>query len=241
MTWWGRAWVRGLEEAAYHDADLRTARALSRGGEIGGITVDRGRLVASVSDARGLWTASVALPVLDREGAEALVEVVAAQSGRIGSLLAGDLPHSLVEHAEESGVELLPFGSELEASCTCEGWLDPCPHALALLYQATWLLEADPFVLLHLRGLPRDDLLAALHARTSAHGVRYGVGSGDCGSARRRHLRRRRGRHGRHRRHRARSRARHRGRRRAARGPDPRAPRRSRAARRASLLTRGGG
>ncbi len=36
-------------------------------------------------------------------------------------------------------------------------------HALAVLYQLTWLLEDDPFVLLQLRGLPRDDLLARLH------------------------------------------------------------------------------
>ena len=169
VTWWGRAWVRGLEEAAYHDDDLRTARALSRGGTIGGLTVDRGRLVAAVNDARGLWTVSVDLPVLDAGSLEALVEVVAAQSGRVGALLAGDLPHSLVEHAEEAGVELLPFGSELAATCTCEAWVDPCPHALAVLYQATWLLEADPFVLLHLRGLPRDQLLAALHARTTTY------------------------------------------------------------------------
>ena len=161
--------MRGLEEAAYHDADLRAGRALSRSGGLGGITVDQGRLVAAVTDGRDLWTASVALPVLDAASVEALVEVVAAQSGRVGALLAGDLPHSLVEHAEESGVELLPFGSELEAACTCEAWLDPCPHALALLYQTTWLIEADPFVLLHLRGVPREDLLAALHARTTTY------------------------------------------------------------------------
>ncbi len=167
-TWWGRAWVRGLEEAAFHESDLRTARALSRGGQVGGITVDGGRLLASVTDGRGLWTAEVVLPVLDAEGVAALVEVVAAQSGRSAALLAGELPHSLVEHAEESGVELLPFGSELAASCTCDAWVDPCPHALALLYQVTWLLEADPFVLLHLRGLPREALLAGLHARATA-------------------------------------------------------------------------
>ncbi len=44
-----------------------------------------------------------------RTGAgEALVETVAAEAGRIAALLAGDLPHALVEHAEEAGVELLP-------------------------------------------------------------------------------------------------------------------------------------
>jgi uncharacterized Zn finger protein len=65
------------------------------------------------------------------------------------------------------GVELLPYGGELEASCTCDPWLDPCPHALALLTQATLLIERDPLVLVHLRGLPRDELLARLHDRAA--------------------------------------------------------------------------
>jgi len=123
-------------------------------------------VVAAVVDQDGLWTVRCAVPVLDDAGSTALVEVVAAQAGRIGSLVAGELPHSLVEHAEEAGVELLPYGGEFEASCTCDAWLDPCVHALAVLYQLTWLLEADPFVLLHVRGLPRDELLARLHARS---------------------------------------------------------------------------
>ncbi len=162
-TWWGKAWVRGVEESAFNETDLRRARSLSRSGAIGGITVRTGLFVASVPDDDGLFTASVALPVLEPAAAKALVEVIGAQSGRIGSLLSGELPHSLVEHAEEAGVELLPFGTELDASCTCEAWLDPCVHALAVMYQVTWLIEADPFVLLQLRGLPRDQLLAELH------------------------------------------------------------------------------
>jgi uncharacterized Zn finger protein len=165
-TWWGKAWVRGIEESAYNETDLGRARALSRAGVVGGITVRRGLFVASVSDGDGLYTASVALPVLDETTTSALVEVIAAQTGRIGSLLAGELPHSLVEHAEEAGVELLPYGGELGSTCTCDHWADPCTHALAVLQQLTWLVEADPFVLLGLRGLPRDELLARLHART---------------------------------------------------------------------------
>ena len=79
------------------------------------------------------------------------------------ALLAGELPHALVEHAEEAGVELLPYGGELGSACTCDAWVDPCPHALAVLYQLAWLVEADPFVLLHLRGLARERVLRDLH------------------------------------------------------------------------------
>ncbi len=164
-TWWGKAWVRAVEESAYAENDLRAARALSRQAAVGGISLGRGRLVAAVADGQGLWTVDLHLPVFDAQATEALVEVVAAESGRVSALLGGDLPHSLVEHADETGVELLPFGGELEATCTCRAWVDPCPHALAVLYQAAWLLDETPLLLLHLRGLPREELLARLHAR----------------------------------------------------------------------------
>lgn len=165
-TWWGKAWVRAVEESAYAESDLVAARSLSRSGRIGGIKVEEAGFVAAVEDGHGLWTVSGTVPVLEDGALATLVEIVAAESGRIASLLAGDLPHTLVEHADEAGVELLPYGGELGAACTCQAWVDPCVHALATLYQLTWLIEADPFVLLQLRGLPRDDLLARLHERT---------------------------------------------------------------------------
>jgi uncharacterized Zn finger protein len=36
------------------------------------------------------------------------------------------------------------------------------------MYQLAWLIEDDPFVLLHLRGLAREELLAGLHERSAA-------------------------------------------------------------------------
>ena len=35
-----------------------------------------------------------------------------------------------------------------------------------MLIQTGWLVDADPLTLVLLRGLPREDLLAALHARS---------------------------------------------------------------------------
>jgi uncharacterized Zn finger protein len=157
--------VRACEEAAYGEGDLKTARSLARAGAVGAITVSSGRFLAAVEDDRELWSTSTSLPVLDESDRSAFVEAVAAEAGRLPALLAGELPHALVEHAEEAGVELLPFGGEFEASCTCDAWIDPCPHALATAYQVAWLADADPFVLLALRGLPREELLARLHAR----------------------------------------------------------------------------
>jgi uncharacterized Zn finger protein len=166
-SWWGKAWVRAVEEAAYAEEELRRGRRLARAGRVGAITVEPGRFVAAVEEGDDVLTVSGGLPELDPRSVAALVEVVAAESGRITALLAGDLPHALVEHAEEAGVELLPYGGELLTGCSCQPWADPCPHALAVLQQLTWLIEVDPFVLLALRGVARDDLLARLHALTA--------------------------------------------------------------------------
>ena len=169
-AWWGKAWLRAVEESSYDESDLRAGRTLARSGGVGGLTVGAGELLASVVTRDDAWTVRVGLPVLDEPAGAALVEVVAAQAGRLSSLLSGDLPHQLLEDAEESGVELLPYGGELDATCSCDAWTQPCRHGLAVLLQAGWLIDADPLVLLHLRGLPREQLLARLHALTTDDG-----------------------------------------------------------------------
>ncbi len=167
-TWWGRAWARAAEESAYAEEDLRAGRALARAGRVGQIAVEAGGFWAAIEERDAVWTVVGAVPVLAEEDRDAFVEVVAAESGRVAALMAGELPHDLVEHAEEAGVELLPYGGELGSTCTCHAWTDPCPHALAVLSQLAWLVDDDPFVLLHLRGLSREELLARLHRRTAA-------------------------------------------------------------------------
>lgn len=166
-TWWGKAWQRAVEEATYSEAELRPGRTHARRGDVGGITVDAGTVVAAVRDGEDAWTVEVAVPVLDDDARRAFVDVVAAESGRVAELLSANLPHDLVEHAEEVGVELLPYGGELAATCTCPHYLDPCAHAVAVLLQVGWLVDEDPLVLLAVRGLDREGLLAALHARTA--------------------------------------------------------------------------
>jgi uncharacterized Zn finger protein len=167
-TWWGRAWVRAVEEASYADSDLHAARQLSRAGAIGGITLDRGTVVAQVHHRADVWPVGATVPELDPISRRALVEVVAGESGHLAALMAGELPHRLVEQAEEAGVELLPYGGELGSACPCDAWVDPCVHALAVMLQVAWLVDGDPWVLLRLRGLSPDDLHAELAAGLAA-------------------------------------------------------------------------
>lgn len=49
-SWWGKAWQRAVEEAAYSEAELRPGRAAARRGDVGGISVDSGSLLAAVRE-----------------------------------------------------------------------------------------------------------------------------------------------------------------------------------------------
>ena len=173
-TWWGKAWVRSLEESAYGEQELKGGRRLARAGAVGAIAVAPGEYVAVVDDA---FTVTGSVALFDPTDASLFVEVVASGAGLAAALLTGELPERLVEGLEEVGVELVPYAGELAWSCTCRPWIDPCEHAVAVATQVGWLLQADPLVLVHLRGLPRDELLARVHELT----VRTGSGSGPVG------------------------------------------------------------
>ncbi|WP_104105246.1 hypothetical protein [Nocardioides sp. 616] len=163
-TWWGKAWTRSLEEAAYGEEELKQGRRLARNGAVGAITVSSGGYLAAVQDRGDAWTVTGTVEPLDETSRHLFAEVVAGSSGRVASLLRGDLPLPLVEDCEEVGVELVPYAGELGWTCTCAHWVDPCPHGVAVAVQVGWLLQADALVLLHLRGLAREELLAAVHA-----------------------------------------------------------------------------
>ena len=99
-TWWGRAWVRAVEEAAYADADLHAgAGALAQRRASAAITVDRGPSWRPVDDRADVWSVGAhRARCSTRSAGGAFVEVVAAESGHLAALLAGELPHRLVEH-----------------------------------------------------------------------------------------------------------------------------------------------
>ncbi|MFC6154522.1 hypothetical protein [Nocardioides yefusunii] len=162
-SWWAKALERAVVESAYDERELRRGRTWARKAQVGQLTLGPGQLHAAVTVEGDVHTVVVKLPVLAPDMVEALVEVVASTTGWMGDLMRGELPRDLVEAAEEMGVELMPYGGEFDISCTCEPWADPCPHALAVLTQMTWWVDADPFVLTQLRGVGRAELMVRLH------------------------------------------------------------------------------
>ncbi|WP_043626568.1 SWIM zinc finger family protein [Nonomuraea candida] len=161
-SWWGRAWIQALEDTSLDHGLLRKGRAYAKTGQLGPITVSPGR-IAAVAESE--YDVVVRVEQLTDAAWERFLDQVAAKAGHIAALLDRDMPHDLVEAAEDAAVPLLPAVGDLEPECSCPDWGHPCQHAAALCYQASWLLDADPFMLLLMRGRGERDLIDALQER----------------------------------------------------------------------------
>lgn len=167
-SWWGGAWVRALEESSLDAGRLSRGRTYARGGNVGTITVTPGRIDAPVSGSRPRpYRTVIRVRALTAAEWDAFLDAVCARPARIAALLDRDMPHDLVDAASAAGVRLLPGPGEPAPGCSCPDSGRPCKHAAALCYQAARFLDADPFVLLLLRGRGEEELLDEL-ARRSA-------------------------------------------------------------------------
>ncbi|MFB7442831.1 SWF or SNF family helicase [Streptomyces mirabilis] len=168
QTWWGRAWLKALEDAALDSEPVKTGRRLARTGAVGAVSVRPGRVTAVVRDRDGTAHRSdVLLQELSGEQWDRFLDMAVERAGHVAALLDREMPPHLVEDAAASGVELLPGLGDLEAECDCGAW-DHCGHTAALCYQMARLLDQDPFALLLMRGRAERTLLDELQARGSA-------------------------------------------------------------------------
>ncbi|MFH9084054.1 SWIM zinc finger family protein [Streptomyces sp. NPDC017673] len=168
-TWWGNAWVGALEQGALDVKRLARGRGYADQGHVDAITVTPGLVLAYVRGSRPRpYRVQVRLRTLEDEDWERFLDAAADRPGNIAALLDKELPQSLAD----CGVPLLPGPGDLAPRCSCPDAGHPCKHAAALCYQTARLLDADPFVLLLLRGRGEKELLDALSRRSAARAAR---------------------------------------------------------------------
>ncbi|MFJ6308576.1 SWIM zinc finger family protein [Streptomyces althioticus] len=172
-TWWGRAWVTALEDGALDPARLARGRGYAEQGHVDAITVTPGLVLAYVQGSRPRpYRVQVRLRTFDEADWDRFLDAAADRPGRIAALLDKEMPQSLAD----CGVPLLPGPGDLAPRCSCPDSGHPCKHAAALCYQTARLLDADPFVLLLLRGRGEREVIDALSRLSAARAARAAQG-----------------------------------------------------------------
>ncbi|MFF9778157.1 hypothetical protein ACF1HJ_31435 [Streptomyces sp. NPDC013978] len=162
QSFWAKAWTGAVEDTWPEEEPLKKGRAFARTGRIGPIAVSPGRISAEVYGGEYAYTTVITLRELDDQDWDLLWEKTADRPAETEALLAGEFPEDLLEAVEDARVRLLPGYGDLDADCDCDALDHPCPHATALCYQVSWLLEADPWLLLLVRGRDADEAVEEL-------------------------------------------------------------------------------
>ncbi|MDP2876638.1 MAG: SWIM zinc finger family protein [Holophaga sp.] len=168
-TWWGRLWIRGLEQLGDdYENRLPRGKKYAEEGAVSHFTVKPGEIQAKVHG-RKTYNVTLGLPALSPAQWEKALERIALESRFVASLLAGEMPQGLDETFREAGASLYPrVPKELQTHCDCPDWANPCKHVAASCYIMAEALDRDPWLLFDLRGKTKDQILEALQAQLDA-------------------------------------------------------------------------
>jgi uncharacterized Zn finger protein len=170
-TWWGQRWIEALERVLRGDAGrLARGRTYARAGRTHDLEVQGGAVSAKVTGSRSTpYVIRMQLKQLSVQEWQAAITGMAEKAQFAAELLAGQMPEAIDEVFVAGGCSLFPrTRADLETSCTCPDWGDPCKHVAATHYVLGEALDRDPFLLFELRGRTKPEVLQALREARGA-------------------------------------------------------------------------
>jgi len=161
--WWSRRFVEILEEIC-QPGRLARGRSYARKGQVMDFALAPGQVSGRVQGSRPQpYKIKISIPAYDETDWALIQQALGEQALYRAALLAGSMPHEIIDVFDELDLPLFP--TELAMQCSCPDWAVPCKHASAVLYVLAEAFDDDPFLVLAWRGRGRDELLDGLRAQ----------------------------------------------------------------------------
>jgi uncharacterized Zn finger protein len=177
QSWWAKRWIEVIESFNI-GARLGRGRSYARTGQVLSIDIRKGLIEAKVQGSRAKpYNVSIQVATISDKGWSALEKVLAGKAAYLAKLLAGELPEGMETVFKEAGLSLFPDKrGDLKTECSCPDWSNPCKHIAAVYFLIGEEFDRDPFLILKLRGMERDELLSRTcglgKGKTNIEGVR---------------------------------------------------------------------
>lgn len=157
--WWSRRWIAALE-ALNIGGRLRRGRSYARRGQVLSIEIEPARVIAEVQGSRPKpYRVTIAFAALRQSQWASLARGVSESPVHVAKLMAGEMPEDIETLFTRAGVSLFPNRlSELRTECSCPDWSNPCKHIAAVYYLLGEEFDRDPFLIIRLRGIVREQL-----------------------------------------------------------------------------------
>ena len=168
-SWWAKRWIAVLETFGW-GSRLTRGRSYARQGQVLNIDLQVGRVNAKVQGSRATpYKVKIEIPPLGDAQWERAVDSMAEQAIFAAKLLAGEMPQNIEDAFTAAGVPLFPRSArDIITACSCPDPANPCKHIAAVYYLLGERFDEDPFLIFHLRGRTREQIVDALRARRAS-------------------------------------------------------------------------
>ncbi|GAC1393698.1 MAG: SWIM zinc finger family protein [Ktedonobacteraceae bacterium] len=165
-TWWSQRWVEVLESFGM-GTRLTRGRSYARKGQVLSIEIESGLVKAKVQGSmQQPYAIKIRLQPLSKRDWEQVTTAMASQAIFAAKLLAGEMPKNIEEAFDSVNLSLFPeTEDDLQTSCSCPDWANPCKHIAAVYYILAERFDDDPFLLFKLRGRDKEAIIAALREK----------------------------------------------------------------------------
>ena len=163
LKWWAKRWIEVIESYDI-GARLSRGRSYARSGQVLSIDVGKGTVSAKVQGSRpNPYAVTIDVKALGKAEWTKVAEAVSSRAVFATKLLAGEMPLELESVFTEAGVTLFPARyQDLKTDCSCPDWSNPCKHVAAVFYLLGEEFDRDPFLILRMRGMVREEFIALL-------------------------------------------------------------------------------
>jgi uncharacterized Zn finger protein len=175
-SWWARRWIAMLESFDM-GGRLGRGRSYACRGQVLAIEIASGMIKAKVQGSFPKpYNVMIKVKLLPEGDWKKMAAALSSQAIFAAKLLAGEMPQEIEEAFVAVGLSLFPEKlRDLETSCSCPDWSNPCKHIAAVYYLPGEEFDRDPFLIFKLRSMNREELLDAMsrfsqtkHALTKA-------------------------------------------------------------------------
>jgi uncharacterized Zn finger protein len=166
-TWWGKRWFELVND--YDSNRLSRGKSYARNGQVRSMALVAGEVSGKVQGSSyHPYESGVEVRILAKTEWDLVLDALSDNAMVSAKFLAGEVPTEVEGIFKEEGFSLFPLPGDLDFYCDCPDWGYPCKHAAAIYYLVAEQLDADPFILFHLRGITRAEFMMGLRERIGA-------------------------------------------------------------------------
>jgi uncharacterized Zn finger protein len=166
VTPWG-SWFINVLDSYQMGERLDRGRRYANAGKVYSLEFDDCRATAMVEGHyQPFYRVEIRFPRLKE--AEQVYQLIEGDPPLLARIAAGELPESFLQKLKKKGIDLIPRRwQDMERTCTCPDWGDPCKHMAALYYVIAREIDANPHALFRLRGID----LAKRFGKSAVHRI----------------------------------------------------------------------